>query len=78
MKTIISLLTVTVLTLTFGLAFADEMPVYFPEHKTEVGDAGAKGSAAGGVRTEEKSKEAIEKEKIFDNLFNVDRQKDLP
>jgi hypothetical protein len=69
MKKLISLLTVMVLTLAFGTAYADFMPEYFPKAEIETGVTGA---APGGVRAE-----IGETDAIWDGLFNVDLQKDV-
>ena len=90
MKTITLLLTVAAMTLTAGLALADDMPKWetrnintelfgnaSPKYNTEIGDAGAKGAAPGGVRQEKASKETTKLD--VSNIFSDDDlSKDLP
>lgn len=86
MKKIISLVTIGVFALTFGLAFADEMPdtkaresgAYYGETtlKHDIG-WGVKGAAPGGVR-EEKVRKEDKSSIIFKDLFGLGESKDLP
>lgn len=89
MKKIISLVTIGVFALTFGLAFADEMPgskaresgAYYGETtlKHDIGPTewGVKGAAPGGVR-EEKVRKEDKSSIIFKDLFGLGESKDLP